>query len=159
MWFLKVYVRKIIVVLQPFSNWSAVPNYKSPDWWSPYNKVKHDRLLNYKEANLKNVLNALAALYTLEQYFVKYIGDRDGEYDVPNDVSQLFEMVNYVTKNTVVAKDSYLTTEEEIRSLFNNWKSFVIIGNNMKYVHHNSTNLLFFDCSKYDTSFKNCTTG
>ena len=47
-----------------FSHWSAAPNYKSPDWWSPYNKVKHDRLLYYKDANLKNVLNALAALCT-----------------------------------------------------------------------------------------------
>lgn len=107
------------IELQPFLNWTMQPQYKSPDWWTPYNKVKHNRLANYKKANLKNTINALAGLYILEQYFVKYIGDRDNVEDVPNDISKLFEMVNYITKHTVVGKDSYLVTADDINRMFN----------------------------------------
>lgn len=107
------------IELQPFLNWTIQPQYKSPDWWTPYNKVKHNRLANYKKANLKNTINALAGLYILEQYFVKYIGDRDNVEDVPNDISKLFEMVNYITKHTVVGKDSYLVTADDINRMFN----------------------------------------
>lgn len=104
--------------LQPFINWSSSPNYNAPDWWSPYNKVKHERLLNYKQANLKNTLNALAALYILEQYFVKFIGDRDNCNDVPNNISQMFTMIDFTTKETVIGKDSYLATDDDIQQLF-----------------------------------------
>lgn len=106
------------IELIPFMNWSLQP-YNSPDWWTPYNNVKHKRIKNYKEANLKNVLNSLAALYILEHYLVKYIGDRDSTYDVPNDISQLFEMVNYKTRKTVVGRNSYLTSDEELDEIFN----------------------------------------
>lgn len=99
--------------LQPFLNWKVSP-YNSPDWWSPYNKVKHQRISNYKKANLKNVLNSLAALYILEQYLVKYIGDRDSCYDVPNNISKLFKMVNYHTRETVVGIDSYILSNDDI---------------------------------------------
>jgi len=78
--------------LQPFRNWSNRTTYKSPDWWGPYNEVKHDRINNLKKANLKNVVNALAGLYVLEMYLVKYIGNGDNDYDVPNDISRLFKM-------------------------------------------------------------------
>lgn len=34
--------------------------------------------------------------------------------DVPNDISKLFEMVNYTTKDIVVGKDNYLITADKI---------------------------------------------
>ena len=111
-------VKMKTIELQPFLNWEKEPSYTAPDWWQPYNKVKHERLLNYREANLKNVVNALAGLYVLENYFVKFIGDRDHEIDVPNDVSKLFEMIDYETKNTVLGKDSYLATTKDIDKMF-----------------------------------------
>lgn len=106
------------IELQPFLNWEQAPNYKSPDWWTPYNKVKHERIVNYKKANLKNVVNALAGLYILENYLVKYIGDRDNDMDVPNDISYIFEMVDYTTRETVVGRNSYMTTAQDIEALF-----------------------------------------
>ena len=60
------------IELQPFQNWSPSPTYKSPDWWRPYNGVKHERLENFRKANLKNVANALAGLYVLELYLIKF---------------------------------------------------------------------------------------
>lgn len=103
--------------LQPFINWKESPC-NSPDWWSPYNDVKHERITNYKKANLKNVVNALAGLYILEIYSVKFIGDRDSVRDVPNDISQLFEAINFSTKHTVVGRESYLAIKEEIDEMF-----------------------------------------
>lgn len=100
--------------LMPFKNWKTNPMYNAPDWWQPYNKVKHERIDNFRKANLKNVLNALCGLYVLEQYFVKFIGDRDTKEDVPNDISHIFEMVDWETKHTVIGKDSYFITKEEV---------------------------------------------
>lgn len=108
------------VELQPFLNWEQEPNYKSPDWWTPYNMVKHERIKNYKKANLKNVINALAGLYVLENYLVKYIGDRDNDMDVPNDISHIFDMVNYITREKVIGRNSYEVTEQDIEAMFQN---------------------------------------
>lgn len=70
-----VYFNKSRIELQPWKEWSES---KAPKWWTSYNKVKHHRLENdnesgkphYKNANLENVLNALAALYIVEQYYI-----------------------------------------------------------------------------------------
>lgn len=111
-------VRMNAIELQPFKNWSANPTYKSPDWWSPYNGVKHERLQNFRHANLKNVANALAGLYILELYLVKFIGDRDHDSDVPNDTSKLFELIDFQTNNIVVGSELYLATSPDINALF-----------------------------------------
>ncbi|WP_333954550.1 hypothetical protein [Psychrobacter sp. S4(2024)] len=38
---------------------------KAFEWWSAYNDVKHQRPENFHQANIKNLLNALAALHIL----------------------------------------------------------------------------------------------
>lgn len=38
---------------------------RTPEWWSAYNKLKHDRVGNYNVSTLKNAINALAALHQL----------------------------------------------------------------------------------------------
>lgn len=104
------------IKLQPFKNWSENP-YQSPDWWSLYNDVKHNRAVKYQDANLKNVLNSLAGLYILENYLVKYIGDRDDSRDVPDDMSKIFTMVNWSTKHKILSKNLYAIIADEIDSL------------------------------------------
>ena len=62
------------ITLSPWKDWNPS---KPPDWWTSYNKVKHQRTgidkitkkPYYTTACLKNVLNALAGLYQLELYF------------------------------------------------------------------------------------------
>ena len=106
------------IQLQPFMNWIYDPTKKSTlDWWVPYNEVKHERIVNFRQANLKNVLNALAGLYILELYLVKYIGDRDKVIDVPDDKSKLFEIVNFTTKSTVIDRNTYAIESEEIDAM------------------------------------------
>lgn len=111
-------VRMNAIELQSFKNWQSNPTYIAPDWWSPYNHVKHARLENFRKANLKNVVNALAGLYILESYLVKLIGDRDNDIDVPNNISKLFEFIDFHINNTVVGRDTYLTTTQDIDALF-----------------------------------------
>lgn len=104
--------------LQPFMNWIYNSTKKSTlDWWVPYNNIKHERIVNFKQANLKNVLNALAGLYILELYLVKYIGDRDKEIDVPDDRSKLFEIVNFTTKSTILGRNAFAVTTEDIDAI------------------------------------------
>lgn len=105
------------VELQPFSNWKQSPDYKSPDWWTPYNKVKHKRVHNYRKANLKNVVNALAGLYILENFFVKFIGDRDNDIDVPNDISSVFEMIDFETREEVLGRNRYVMTVHDVDTM------------------------------------------
>lgn len=56
----------------------------SAGWWQDYNKVKHFRadipekgVPNYQLANLKNVMNALSALYLLCQSFYALLDGED----------------------------------------------------------------------------------
>lgn len=49
--------------LHPWINWGT-PN-TTPAWWSANNRIKHHRAEHFKEANLKNVLNAVAGLMVL----------------------------------------------------------------------------------------------
>jgi len=37
----------------------------TPSWWTVYNNVKHEFSLNFKQANLKNVRNALAGAFLI----------------------------------------------------------------------------------------------
>ena len=63
--------------LTPLSNWKLDLNgwgkeqVYGIDWWKKYNKIKHNAFRNYKEATLKNAMNALASLMVLEIVFVK----------------------------------------------------------------------------------------
>lgn len=114
--------------LQPFRNWHipvASDNSTGIDWWKPYNDVKHNRLASYKKANLKNVINALAGLYILEQYLVKYIADNadcsninedekeEYKIDVPNSRSKLFEMVNWNTNDYNFEGELYFSIQSQ----------------------------------------------
>ena len=86
--------RKYIRLKQNPAKW-----YKTPEWWTAYNEVKHrrmseterdgERVLNYTQANLENVSNAFAALYTLEYSYLSAVGnDKDM---AARDYGHLFE--------------------------------------------------------------------
>ena len=50
-------------VFQPFKSLSREG--KAFEWWSAYNDIKHQRPENFYRANIRNLLNALAALHIL----------------------------------------------------------------------------------------------
>ena len=55
----------------------------SSHWKRAYQAVKHNRVLNLKRGNIKNLLRALAALYVLNLYF------KDNEFDLQKDSQAL----------------------------------------------------------------------
>ena len=70
----KVNIPRYGLTLTPWLNWKQ--NQGVPVWWSAYNKVKHHRHINFKEANLKNVLNAVAGLFVITLYLYKDRAER-----------------------------------------------------------------------------------
>ena len=75
-------------------------------------------IANYTKGNLKVLLYSLAALYILELYVVKYIGDKTKDIDVPNDISKLFKICNWETQDHVIAFETYEVRESEIEDMF-----------------------------------------
>lgn len=50
--------------LSPFSNWNTI-TYNSLTWYKAYNNVKHHRSTYFHEANLENVINAVAGVFII----------------------------------------------------------------------------------------------
>jgi len=61
-----IYASRYSRSFTPWINWK---NGSNPIWWKAYNNVKHQRDIHFKDANLKNTLNAVAALYVITCYY------------------------------------------------------------------------------------------
>ena len=92
------------IILEPWNDIeSTSAGNPSLIWWKAYNKVKHERMNkvtidgvtkeSFKFANLKNVLNALGALYQLllHSYYLA-LKNEGGKIDVPLPGSRLFRL-------------------------------------------------------------------
>ena len=92
----KIKVLGTDIELIPFQGWNETTPAKSLFWWSAFDKIKHNRHGNFTDANQKNVLNMLAALYLLEmKQFGKVAKESNGhldEPDSPDERSQLFSL-------------------------------------------------------------------
>ena len=62
----EVTIPRLGLTLHPWVNWA---HEQPPFWWQHHNKVKHYRHEHFEKANLKNCLNAVAALYVAVLYF------------------------------------------------------------------------------------------
>lgn len=108
------------IILEPYKEWSQ-PGH-GVFWWTAYRELKHNMIANYPKGNFKVLLYSLAALYILELYAVKYIGDKTNDRDVPNDISKLFEICDWKTEDHVLAFEAYAIRESEIDEMFKDWK-------------------------------------
>lgn len=104
--------RKILVKdisITPFENL----NKRKPselEWWKAYNDIKHGRVANYQEANLKNVLMLLSVLYLLEMYLFKESITED-ETDIVKKDSEIFRIDGW--------KNKYLPLNDMVASISN----------------------------------------
>ena len=57
------------LTLKPWDEWNKRNGV--PFWWTAYNKIKHNRDSEYKRANLKNALNAVAGLFVMVLYLYR----------------------------------------------------------------------------------------
>lgn len=117
-----VYFNKQKIELQPWKLWEEN---SATIWWTFYNKIKHHRLeedknskiLYYKYANLENVLNALAALYIAEQYYI-YSYNYLNEITIPKEYET---DPNYKTAEENKAKSKALLINQSIKCSMKRW--------------------------------------
>ena len=62
---MQIFVPRAVRTLEPWAEWGSGRN---PSWWTAHNRVKHERHLEFREANLKNALGAVAGLFCLQLY-------------------------------------------------------------------------------------------
>lgn len=90
------------IVIEPLKDWTIQPYYKSPKWWTSYNKIKHDRVNNFALANLENVIFGLASLFLTEMYFIYEISmQEETTLKIPNKSSTLFEIIDWKAKQHI----------------------------------------------------------
>ncbi len=56
--------------IKPLEKWTAE---RSPNWWKMRNQVEHERNKHYQDANLKNVLDSMSALFITVHYYYKLV--------------------------------------------------------------------------------------
>ena len=61
----------------PWERWSQENT--PPKWWRAHTDVKHERNINFNQANLKNTLNSVAGLFVLLIVYYRFLAN-DGEY-------------------------------------------------------------------------------
>lgn len=106
------------IVLNPWNETeSTSTNNPALIWWKAYNKVKHERMNtvtidgvtkeSFKFANLKNVLNALGALYQLLLHsFYLTLKNEGKAVEAPLPGSRLFKMTGTVWSNVTFSFDT-----------------------------------------------------
>lgn len=69
-----VFLPRYGLELKPWDNWRKD---ETPDWWRAHNSVKHQRGEHFSQANLKNVLNAMAGLFLLILFYYRESSGRE----------------------------------------------------------------------------------
>lgn len=65
----EVFISRYGMRSTPWLNWKKKD--ENPLWWRANNKIKHQRVSHFREANLKNAFNALGALLIVNVYYYK----------------------------------------------------------------------------------------
>lgn len=84
----------------PFGKWDSKENSNSPSWYKAYNNVKHDRINNFKEANLRNAIEATLGFATM---LIAIYGYRN---DIWNE--KIGKIINVRKEPFWMLKDLYL---------------------------------------------------
>ncbi len=87
---MKIAIPRYSLELVPWDEWKYK---RTPMWWSAHNDVKHQRDINFQQANLKNTLNSIAGLYCLLLYYYKDDAEKGALIPYPNlfSVSREFQ--------------------------------------------------------------------
>ena len=59
-----------VLLIQPYKKWQER---QTPDWWSDYNSIKHERTEHEKLATLDNSINIIAGLFEIISQHPKFI--------------------------------------------------------------------------------------
>ena len=129
-----------ICKLEPFKKTYKKVNGKDKKilpWYYSYNKIKHDRIRNFKEANLENLINGLAALFLLNIYYLDKVFYSESSYEL-DPIIKSIEGFSDVFKIDYTFKTDDIESDSQLNSFFDP-KSFCDIANPM------STYIIEFD--------------
>lgn len=101
----KVYINRYSITSRPWEVWAGTST-TNPDWWSSYNKVKHERNVSFKEANLKNTINAVSALFLVVVYFYKTQLEIEGGRSI-SSFDEVFYVCNLKPESTFLKLNSH----------------------------------------------------
>lgn len=107
---------------------------KNLAWWKSYNNIKHNRFNNYTDGNLENLLNAIAALYYLEMYYIKYLGKINIDFEFPDEDSKFFNIVGW--------DNSYFKVREKLEENIEELSEYTIP---IKYIVGNDSLTIYCD--------------
>ena len=94
----KINVRSADIVFQPFAGWDGTRAKQSLPWWMAFDNIKHSRAVNKQDANQKNTLYLLGALYLLEMKYLKNLAKGTRIRDLPDKLSILFDLPGWETR-------------------------------------------------------------
>ena len=94
----KINVRSADIVFQPFAGWDGTRAKQSLPWWMAFDNIKHSRAVNKRDANQKNTLYLLGALYLLEMKYLKNLAKGTRITDSPDKLSILFDLPGWETR-------------------------------------------------------------
>lgn len=91
----EIRVRSADLTFRPFEGWNGIQAKQSLFWWLAFDNIKHSRTTNRKDANQKNTVYALSALFLLEMKYLSKITAQNNEMDIPDKKSQLFSLSDW----------------------------------------------------------------
>jgi hypothetical protein len=99
-----------------------------PKFWNHYNKIKHDRINNYKMCNLEDLLNSLGSYYILMNYLYSYCNNNPtfdhGKSVNNNQFSCDYKAVkSKIFRHTVSAQKNEIDLPEKIHC--DEYESFI----------------------------------
>lgn len=94
----KINVRSADIIFQPFAGWDGARAKQSLPWWMAFDNIKHSRAVNKRDANQKNTLYLLGALYLLEMKYLKNLAKGTRIRDLPDKLSILFDLPGWETR-------------------------------------------------------------
>lgn len=88
----KSFIKRYGLELKPWSTWKGEDN---PLWWRSYNNVKHQRDTHFKDANLKNTLNSVAALSLVVLYYYREVFSVDAFKEVTRRLEPKSSLIEF----------------------------------------------------------------
>lgn len=117
--YINIYENTFDMKLQPFRKEKLKVNGKEKEiipWYNAYNKIKHDRVKHFKQANLENLITALSALFMLNIYLKNEVFYAEESYDYNNIIakiegfSDVFQIEYSIKKNIYDEVNKYKDT-------------------------------------------------
>ena len=99
-------------------------------WYYAYNKIKHDRVKYFRYANLECLINALAALFLLNVYYLDKVFYSKESYDTNYVIHKIksFSNVFSINYTIVMSKNDEKNAQELFSDTFFNPSLFFKIG-------------------------------